>query len=95
MVGEGELTAAELLERCLAGASLQGLPGTAQLVNDELQVIPRAQIEDLALLPFPIWPGCWTGILKRHGLAALPGLSRACEFCHTVWEIARCGAIPR
>jgi radical SAM superfamily enzyme YgiQ (UPF0313 family) len=83
VVGEGELTAAELLERCLAGAPLQGLPGTAQLVNGELQVIPRAQIEDLALLPSPYLAGLLDKHIENGMVWQLSrGCPYACEFCY-------------
>lgn len=83
VVGEGELTAAELLERRLGGVPLSGLPGTAQLVDGALQVIPRPQIEDLSLLPSPYL----AGLLDRHienGMVwqLSRGCSFACEFCY-------------
>ena len=83
VVGEGELTVAELLERRLAGQPLQGLPGTAQLVNGAVQVVPRSQIDDLAILPSPYL----AGLLDRHienGMVwqLSRGCPYACEFCY-------------
>lgn len=83
VVGEGELTVAELLERHATGASLHGLPGTAQVVGGELQLVPRLQIEDLAVLPSPYL----AGLLDRHienGMVwqLSRGCSFACEFCY-------------
>ena len=83
VVGEGELTAAELLERRLAGASLQGLPGTAQLVDGSVQVIPRPQIEDLAILPSPYLAGLLdTHIANGMVWQLSRGCPYACEFCY-------------
>jgi hypothetical protein len=83
VVGEGELTVAELADRISSGASLQGLPGTAQLVDGRLQLISRPQVEDLAILPSPYL----AGLLDRHiGNGMVWQLSRgcsfACEFCY-------------
>ena len=83
VVGEGELTAAQLLERRLADQPLQGLPGTAQLIDGTVQVVPRPQIEDLAILPSPYL----AGLLDRHienGMVwqLSRGCPYACEFCY-------------
>ncbi len=83
VVGEGELTLAELVSRYVEDVSLRCLPGTAQLVDGELQVIPRPQIEDLASLPSPYL----AGLLDRHienGMVwqLSRGCSFACEFCY-------------
>lgn len=83
VIGEGELTVAELLERRLAGQPLQGLPGTAQRVDGAVQVIPRPQIEDLSILPSPYL----AGLLDRHienGMVwqLSRGCPYACEFCY-------------
>ncbi len=83
VMGEGELTVAELLERRLAGRLLQGLAGTAQQVDGELQVIPRPQIEDLAILPSPYL----AGLLDQHIANGMVwqlsrGCPYACEFCY-------------
>jgi radical SAM superfamily enzyme YgiQ (UPF0313 family) len=83
VVGEGELTVAELLERLIHNTPLPGLPGTAQLVDGQLQIIPRPQIEDLAVLPSPYL----SGLLDRHIESGMVwqlsrGCPFACEFCY-------------
>lgn len=83
VLGEGELTAAELLERRLAGQSLQGLPGTAQMVDGALQIIPRPQLEDLAVLPSPYLAGLLdTHIANGMVWQLSRGCPYACEFCY-------------
>ncbi len=83
VVGEGELTAAELLERRLQGQPLQGLPGTAQLVEGQLQVLPRAQVEDLGILPSPYLAGLLDNHIANGMVWQLSrGCPYACEFCY-------------
>ncbi len=83
VVGEGELTVAELLERRLAGQPLQGLSGTAQLVEGTVQVIPRPQIEDLAILPSPYLAGLLDQHIENGMVWQLSrGCPYACEFCY-------------
>jgi len=83
VVGEGELTVAELMDRLSSDVPVQGLPGTAQVVDGQLQIIPRPQVEDLAMLPSPYL----SGLLDRHienGMVwqLSRGCSFACEFCY-------------
>jgi radical SAM superfamily enzyme YgiQ (UPF0313 family) len=83
IVGEGELTLGELVDRHAAGASLQGLPGTARLTNGELQVISRPQIEDLGILPSPYLAGLLDQHIENGMVWQLSrGCSFACEFCY-------------
>lgn len=83
VIGEGEVTAAEFVKRVEEGVPLKGLPGTAQLLNGELQIIPRQQIEELAILPSPYL----SGLLDKHienGMVwqLSRGCMFACEFCY-------------
>ena len=83
VTGEGEQTLAELLERQLNGTSLQGLPGTAQIVDGVLQLIPRPQLEDLAVLPSPYLAGLLDNQIQSGMVWQLSrGCSFACEFCY-------------
>jgi radical SAM superfamily enzyme YgiQ (UPF0313 family) len=83
VVGEGELTIAELVSRCVEQVSLRGLPGTAQLADGELQVIPRPQIEDLGILPSPYLAGLLDRQIENGMVWQLSrGCSFACEFCY-------------
>jgi len=83
VLGEGELTVAELVGRCTAGVPLQGLPGTAQLVSGELQVILRPQVEELGILPSPYLSGLLDRHIKNGMVWQLSrGCSFACEFCY-------------
>lgn len=83
VVGEGELTVAELLERRLDGQALQGLPGTAQLIDGAVQVIPRPQVEDLSALPSPYLAGLLDTHIENGMVWQLSrGCPYACEFCY-------------
>lgn len=83
VTGEGELTLAELTERLASGKSLEGLPGTARLIDGTLTLIPRPPIDDLAVLPSPYL----SGLLDRHIAEGMVwqlsrGCSFACDFCY-------------
>lgn len=83
VLGEGELTAAELMERRLAGVPLEGLPGCARQVDGTLQVVPRPRIEDLAVLPSPYLAGLLDGHIAGGMVWQLSrGCPYACEFCY-------------
>ena len=57
VLGEGEATFGEILERAAGGAGYAGLPGTARLDADGrfIQAPPRERIGDLDALPWPAW----------------------------------------
>ncbi len=83
VVGEGELTMGELLDRLADNQPLAGLPGTARLVEGGLQLVPRPKVEDLAILPSP----CLAGLLDDHISNGMVwqlsrGCPYACEFCY-------------
>lgn len=82
-VGEGEATLAELVDRLSSGASLEGLPGTAQWVAGALQLVPRPKIDDLALLPSPYLGGLLDAHISNGMVWQLSrGCPYACEFCY-------------
>jgi len=77
VVGEGELTMAEALERLGAGAPLDGVAGIALRADGEVAVTRRAAVADLGSLPSPYLSGC----LDRHiADGVLWQLSRGCSF---------------
>lgn len=93
IIGEGELTLADLADRMLAGARIADLPGIAYLDD---QCVPRRTaarpfIKSLDELPFPAWDlvdidryrRMW---LERHGyysmnLATTRGCPYHCNWC--------------
>jgi radical SAM superfamily enzyme YgiQ (UPF0313 family) len=82
VVGEGELTMAEVLDRLAVGASLNGVAGVARMLNGELSLQTRPPIPDLAILPSPYL----NGLLDRHIANGVVwplsrGCSFGCEFC--------------
>lgn len=83
VVGEGELTVAELLQRRLLNQPLQGLPGTAQMTDGSIQIFPRPQVEDLAVLPSPYLAGLLDEHIENGMVWQLSrGCPYACEFCY-------------
>ncbi len=83
VIGEGEITVAELVKRTEEGIPLEGLPGTAQLLDGRVRILPRPQIEDLSILPSPYL----SGLLDKHienGMVwqLSRGCIFACEFCY-------------
>lgn len=54
IIGEGEITSAEVLKRLKQGDSLSGIPGTVFREDGEIKLAkPRELISDLDRLPFP------------------------------------------
>lgn len=77
VVGEGELTMAEALDRLADAASLDGLAGIARRSDDGIVVTRRPPVADLDTLPSPYL----SGILDRHiADGVLWQLSRGCSF---------------
>jgi anaerobic magnesium-protoporphyrin IX monomethyl ester cyclase len=86
VLGEGEQTLRELLERLAAGGDLAGVAGIAYRAGGEvLQGAPRAPIEDLDSLPVPgERPGSSIGVDYRRQLEFVitsRGCPASCLFC--------------
>lgn len=82
VVGEGELTLAEVLDRLAAGASLEGVAGVALLVDGEPVVIKRPPIPDLGTLPSPYLAGLLDSHIANGVVWPLSrGCSFGCDFC--------------
>ena len=82
-VGEGEQTLGELVERLGRDEPLAGLPGTARLVDGQLQLVPRPKIEDLNQLPSPYLAGLLDSHIANGMVWQLSrGCPYACEFCY-------------
>ncbi len=82
VVGEGELTLAELLERLVAGLPLDDLAGIARREGAQTIVSRRPPIADLAILPSPYL----SGLLDDHITTGVVwqlsrGCSFGCDFC--------------
>ena len=77
VVGEGELTMVDVLDRLVAGAPLDGVAGIARMVGGEVVVTGRPPVADPGDLPSP-----WlTGVLDSHiAKGVLWQLSRGCSF---------------
>jgi radical SAM superfamily enzyme YgiQ (UPF0313 family) len=77
VVGEGELTMSDALDRLSDGRPLDGLTGIARRIGGEVVVVRRPPIADLAILPSPYL----TGVLDSHiPDGVLWQLSRGCSF---------------
>jgi radical SAM superfamily enzyme YgiQ (UPF0313 family) len=77
MVGEGELTMSDVLDRLAGGRPLDGVAGIARRIGGEVVVVRRPPIADLATLPSPYL----TGVLDSHiPDGVLWQLSRGCSF---------------
>lgn len=82
VVGEGELTIAEVIGRLAEGDGVDSVLGVARLREGEALVTPRPPIVDLSILPSP-----WlSGILDTHISSGVVwqlsrGCSFGCDFC--------------
>ncbi|MCA9402542.1 MAG: B12-binding domain-containing radical SAM protein [Candidatus Omnitrophica bacterium] len=100
VVGEGELTFTEILQRCERGESLAGIRGTARRLPDgSVKLEPaRAPIMDLDSLPLPAFDLADIEFYSTHqSMAATMGVrpymalfsSRACPYrctyCHDIF----------
>ncbi|HEY6837117.1 MAG TPA: cobalamin-dependent protein, partial [Geobacteraceae bacterium] len=82
VVGEGELTLGEVMDRLASGASLEGVAGVARLVNGEPVVVKRPAIPDLAVLPSPYLAGLLDDHIANGVVWPLSrGCSFGCDFC--------------
>ncbi len=99
VVGEGERTAVEVLDRIASGSSLHGIPGTW---TEEGQGPPRAVIEDLDTLSLPARDLCDferylspPGLIRgwasaRHAsMLASRGCPYRCTFCASHLQLGR------
>ena len=82
VVGEGEITLGEILDRWENGASLHDVNGIAFHDGEKVVITPgRALIEDLDILPFPkhdifLWEG-----KTMAGMLTSRGCPYKCNFC--------------
>ncbi|MBT0666423.1 radical SAM protein [Geobacter pelophilus] len=82
VVGEGELTVAEVVDRLATGKDIDDVAGVARMNAGKLQLSKRAPIEDLSILPSP-----WlAGLLDSHIASGVVwqlsrGCSFGCDFC--------------
>jgi hypothetical protein len=82
VVGEGELTLAEVLDRLATGSSLEGVAGVARLVEGQPVVVRRPPIPDLAILPSPYLAGLLDDHIANGVVWPLSrGCSFGCDFC--------------
>jgi len=98
VMGEGEETFIELIDKLLTGESLDSVAGIALQEKDEPWIAPtRAYIEDLDALPFPAWD--LVDLDEYAGYKSMTGLRRGrymnlftsrscpyhCIYCHSVF----------
>ncbi|GAM11544.1 putative methyltransferase [Geobacter sp. OR-1] len=82
VVGEGELTVSEVMDRLAAGREIDDVAGLARMMDGKLLLSKRAPIADLSILPSP-----WlAGLLDAHIASGVVwqlsrGCSFGCDFC--------------
>lgn len=82
VVGEGEITLREVIDRLDAGVSLAGLPGIARKTASGVEVIRREPIADLGNLPSPYLSGSLDSYIPFGALWQLSrGCTFGCDFC--------------
>ena len=82
VAGEGELTMAEIVDRIASGGSLDGIAGLARLQGEELRLVRRPPIADLAILPSPYLAGLLDGHIANGAVWQLSrGCPFGCDFC--------------
>ncbi|MEA5113614.1 MAG: radical SAM protein [Geobacteraceae bacterium] len=82
VMGEGEITLSEALDRLLSGASLDGLAGIVRRGGTGNAVRCREPIADLGSIPSPYLSGVLDGHIPRGVLWQLSrGCPFGCEFC--------------
>lgn len=82
IIGEGEETLGELLDRHAAGQSLAGLAGVAQRIDGNVVVSKRSARSDPGTFPSPILSGCLDPYIPIGILWQLSrGCSYGCDFC--------------
>ncbi len=92
VIGEGEVTTAELLEALRTGSDPHLVNGIAYLENGEVvRSLPRDRVMDLDSLPFPLWEDLEDLSkyhVSLHGRNVVPivtsrGCPGNCTFCYT------------
>jgi radical SAM superfamily enzyme YgiQ (UPF0313 family) len=82
VVGEGEITLREVIDRLEAGVSLEGLPGIARKTSSGVEVIRREPIADLGSFPSPYLSGSLDPYIPFGVLWQLSrGCTFGCDFC--------------
>lgn len=82
VVGEGEITLREVVDRLDAGVSLAGLPGIARKTASGIEVVRREPISDLGALPSPYLSGILDSYIPSGVLWQLSrGCTFGCDFC--------------
>ncbi|HKZ16942.1 MAG TPA: radical SAM protein, partial [Geobacteraceae bacterium] len=82
VVGEGELTISEVLDRLDDGRPLDGVGGIARRADGEVVVVRRPPVTDLGALPSPYLSGILDGHIPDGVLWQLSrGCSFGCDFC--------------
>lgn len=83
VVGEGELTMAEICQRIFEQQSLVGIAGTASKGAGEMVLLPRPQMPSLDALPSPYLMGLLDRYIDQGMVWQLSrGCPFACEFCY-------------
>jgi radical SAM superfamily enzyme YgiQ (UPF0313 family) len=82
VVGEGEVTLSEAVERLAGGASLDGLAGIARRRGDGVDLVRRPPLADPGSLPSPYLSGVLDSYIPNGVLWQLSrGCTFGCEFC--------------
>jgi hypothetical protein len=82
VVGEGEVTLVEALDRLAVGASLKGVAGIARQSGNGIELVRRSPIADPGSLPSPYLSGALDASIPTGVLWQLSrGCSYGCEFC--------------
>jgi len=82
VIGEGEITLAELFDRLAVDAAIDDLPGIARLVHGKVVSVKRPPIPDLGLLTSPYLSGLLDAHIPNGVVWQLSrGCSFGCDFC--------------
>ncbi len=82
VLGEGEVTLPEVVERLASDASLAGIPGVARRTDSGIEWTRRAPVTDLGSLPSPYLSGTLDAYIPAGVLWQLTrGCSFGCDFC--------------
>jgi hypothetical protein len=82
VMGEGEITLTEALDRLAGGASLEGVAGIARRSGDGVELVRRQPVADPGSLPSPYLSGALDASIPGGVLWQLSrGCSFGCDFC--------------